>query len=539
MTASDPYTRSKQQFEDPPRGFLATIRHLGPGMILVGSVVGSGELIVTTKLGAVAGFVLLWFVLLSCLIKVVVQAELTRHTISSGKTFLTVFNDLPGPSTQRPAWLSLPWMSMVTLLSVVGVGVFVNLPEHMRTLEVGALVFTAVVALAAAGALAINLHAGPATTACKPRPTINWFTWLWLGSLLLTFVNSGAILGGAAQAIELAFPNLVPGGARGWSVIVAVVTGALLLSGSYSSLEKTFIGMVATFTLMTIVSTVLLQWTNYAVTWNDIAAGLTFDLPSPFTTPVLLAALAMYAGTGVAYGEMKTYTYWCVEKGYARNAGENQPGDEWGRRARGWIRVMYTDVWFTMLVYTGSTICFYLLGAAVLHANGLDPKGAETLATLGVMYTESLGDWAATLFVVGAFFVLFSTVMAGAAGTSRLLADGLAVMGIIDARDYSARLRYIRVFIIVSLLLFAVAYWMFENPPQMLVVTSSLIAAVMYPALGLGVLYLRYYDLDPRITPSVFTTTWLWICGLSLAVISPGGILLAMAIKFDWITLGV
>ena len=41
-------------------------------MILVGSVVGSGELIVTTKLGAVAGFGLLWFVLLSCFVKVVV-----------------------------------------------------------------------------------------------------------------------------------------------------------------------------------------------------------------------------------------------------------------------------------------------------------------------------------------------------------------------------------------------------------------------------------------------------------------------------------
>jgi len=206
-------------------------------------------------------------------------------------------------------------------------------------------------------------------------------------------------------------------------------------------------------------------------------------------------------------------------------------------RARGWIRVMYTDVWITMVVYTISTICFYLLGAAILYANNLDPDGPATLETLGVMYTESLGGWAATLFVVGAFFVLFSTVVAATAGNSRLLADGLAVVGIIDARDYSGRLRFIRIFIVVSLVLYAVAYWLFENPPQMLLVTSSLIAAVMYPALGLGTLYLRHYDLDPRLAPGKLTTTWLWICAIVLTIISPGGILLTLAIKYGWLTM--
>ena len=51
MTGNDPYSRSGDHYRHPPRGFRDTLRHLGPGMILVGSVVGSGELIVTTKLG--------------------------------------------------------------------------------------------------------------------------------------------------------------------------------------------------------------------------------------------------------------------------------------------------------------------------------------------------------------------------------------------------------------------------------------------------------------------------------------------------------
>ena len=546
MQANDPYARSAEQFEEPPRGFLRTLGHLGPGMILVGSIVGSGELIVTTKLGALAGFGLLWFVLFSCLIKVVVQAELARHTISSGKTFLTVFNAIPGPAAPRPVWLTLPWMALVVAVSISLVALFVHLPKPWITWNITAGILSAAVVILLGSAYLIKLRRentesqtnSESQTTHDPRPRINWVTWLWLASLLLAFVNAGAILGGAGLALELAFPDVAPGASHTWAVVVAVATAALLLSGTYASLEKMFFVMVATFTLMTVLTTILLQWTGYAIAWSDIEAGLSFQTPGSASITLVLAALAMYAGTGVAYGEMKTYTYWCVEKGYSRNVGANQPGEAWARRARGWIRVMYADVLITMVVYTISTVCFYLLGAAVLHANGLNPDGSETLAILGTMYTESLGDWAATLFVVGAFFVLFSTVVAGTAGNSRMMADALAVIGIIDARDYAARLRFIRIFIIVLLVLYLIAYWLFENPPQMLLITSSVIGALMYPILGLGVLYLRHFDVDPRIVPGKLTTVWLWICGLALAIISPAGILLALAIGFGWISIG-
>jgi hypothetical protein len=119
-----------------------------------------------------------------------------------------------------------------------------------------------------------------------------------------------------------------------------------------------------------------------------------------------------------------------------------------------------------------------------------------------------------------------------------MLADVMGLIGLIDTSDYSVRLRYIRIFVVVALLLYCIAYWLFENPPQMLLVTSSLIAAVMYPVLGLGTLYLRYHKVDARIVPSGPTTAWLWVCGLILAVVSPAGILLAIAIGAGWIGFG-
>jgi len=538
----DPYSRSVEAFEEPPRGFRGTLRQLGPGLIIVGSVVGSGELIMTTILGAHAGFILLWFVLLSCFIKVVVQAELTRYTISSGKTFLEAFNALPGPAAPRPVWLTLGWMAVVVVASLVAVTIYVKVDSGENGAVKGAALVGAVAGVAILAAWLLRRR-GKSVADSGPekenKPTINWFLWLWLAATLILFVNSGAILGGAGQTLQMVLPDVFgEGGSRSWAALVAIVAAILLLSGSYASLEKILLILVATFTLLTVVCTVLLQWTGFAISWSSVEQGLTFGLPELMTPAVILTALAMFAGTGIGVGEMWNYTYWCVEKGYARNVGERQPGEEWSRRARGWIRVMYTDVFLTLVVYTISTVCFYFLGAAILHVKQLIPTGRETLTTLSAVYTESLGSWAATLFVVGAFFVLFTTVLAGAAGTSRLMADALAVMGIIHRRDFKARLRCIRIFLLVSLALYAAAYWLFEDPPQMLKVTSSFIAAIMFPIMGVSTLYLRYAKVDPSITPSPWTTAWLWVSSLALIVISPGGILLAWAVQLGWISLG-
>ena len=51
---------------------------------------------------------------------------------------------------------------------------------------------------------------------------------------------------------------------------------------------------------------------------------------------------------------------------------------------------MQLDAWFSMVVFTVATVAFYLLGAAVLHPQGLDPKGKEMIPTLSLMYLKPL-----------------------------------------------------------------------------------------------------------------------------------------------------
>ncbi len=110
---SDPYALLPEHVKEPPGDRWSTIRQLGPGLLLTGSIVGSGELIASTRLGAEVGFVVLWLILLSCAVKVPVQSELGRHAIATGQTTFVAFNRVPGPRL-RVSWLV--WGSLLLLL---------------------------------------------------------------------------------------------------------------------------------------------------------------------------------------------------------------------------------------------------------------------------------------------------------------------------------------------------------------------------------------------------------------------------------------
>jgi len=111
---ADPYVLAADAVELPPASLAAALGRIGPGMVLAASIVGSGELIATTTLGAQVGYAVLWIILLSCAIKPVVQGEFGRYTIATGHTALEGFNRVPGPRAGLN-WLVWVWMLTVTL----------------------------------------------------------------------------------------------------------------------------------------------------------------------------------------------------------------------------------------------------------------------------------------------------------------------------------------------------------------------------------------------------------------------------------------
>src|SRR4030095_8638725 len=114
-----------------PTHLTGVLRQLGPGLIISAIIVGSGELIVTPKLGATVGIQLLWFIVLWCLIKVFVQIELGRFTISQGVTTLEALNQIPGPRL-IVSWLVWLWVAMYLCLIFQVAGMVGGLAEVFR-----------------------------------------------------------------------------------------------------------------------------------------------------------------------------------------------------------------------------------------------------------------------------------------------------------------------------------------------------------------------------------------------------------------------
>jgi Mn2+/Fe2+ NRAMP family transporter len=107
--------------KEPPQSFFSKLRFLGPGFILSASIVGSGELIATTILGAKGGFITFWVILVSCLVKVAIQLEFGKNAIITGKTLMFSFAKLPGPTFKKGNWAI--WATFIlTLFKILQVG---------------------------------------------------------------------------------------------------------------------------------------------------------------------------------------------------------------------------------------------------------------------------------------------------------------------------------------------------------------------------------------------------------------------------------
>jgi hypothetical protein len=228
-------------------------------------------------------------------------------------------------------------------------------------------------------------------------------------------------------------------------------------------------------------------------------------------------AFAMLGITGVGAAELVAYPYWCIEKGYARKTGPRSAGADWLARARGWVRVLRVDIWFSLVVYTLATLGFYFLGAAVLHnpqpgaASKLQTRMDLLLAQLASMYEPVMGAAGAKWFiVVGVFAVLYSTLYAATAGNSRALADWMKTNRFVTFRSGKDRLFWVRLFCVVFPVIDLGLFAIFGDPVSM-VVAGGIAQALILPLLAVAAVYLRYRRTDPRLAPGIVWDVFLWL----------------------------
>ncbi|MEM9646189.1 MAG: Nramp family divalent metal transporter, partial [Planctomycetota bacterium] len=264
---------------EPPRAFFSVLRSVGPGLIVAGSIVGSGELIATTKTGAEAGFSFLWLILLGCVVKVFAQIELGRYTMISGKTTLTALAEVPGPRIKgRGNWLVWYWMVMwLASISqqggiVGGVGQALSISFPITSQGQAYNEIADVEQL-----LAFEQFSGQAEGGQLP--------------------NSVSDADGVADRREVArlwdayreeygsdpgHPELVaqPMDTNLWGFGIACVTSAILFFGRYGFIQTFSTVLVGSFTLLTVLNLVLLQGeVDYRVSLAEFWEGLKLGFP--------------------------------------------------------------------------------------------------------------------------------------------------------------------------------------------------------------------------------------------------------------------
>ncbi|MEM7077254.1 MAG: Nramp family divalent metal transporter [Pseudomonadota bacterium] len=437
--AHDPYTVRSGEAHAPPANLWGRLRYLGPSLIITGAVIGSGELVLTTSLGAAAGWSLLWWLVLSCWCKSLIQAELARYTIVSGDTYMRAINRLPGKF----------W------------------------------------------------H-------------VSWPIWLGLLAYLPGTMGLGGILGGAGQA--LAFLGSVIG--FDWDAtvcvgLIALATAIILGSGSYRWLEGAMLPLVLVFTAATLICSIAMQFTEYRASAADIIGGMTPDMA--LFLPFAALALSAYGYTGTTSGDRSAYTYWCIEKGYPSFLGADRSAPGWEAHARGWMKVLHTDVWFALIIVTCATVPYYILGAGVLNRMGLQPEGSDaTIGTLSNIFTQTLGEWAVWLFSIGAFFILFSTVLSGVGAGGRAIPDYFIEMRFFDRSNVALRKRIIRGYLAV-LPFIAFIIYLFVPNFVVLIMIGGLTSALFLPIQSGATLWLQAKHMDQRIRPRRLTRIAMWL----------------------------
>lgn len=423
----DPYVIDGSQIQEPPATWRGKMKFLGPGMITSAAVVGSGELITATTLGSRVGMMLLWLILVSTFVKVFIQIEVARWSISTGKPAVFGYDDV------KPKIAGRGWPSYIVLAMFF----------QFMTSQAG-------VVGAAAVAMSMLIPIGG-----DPASAVSISIWVWI------------------------------------MIIAAII---LHQRNSYNLVEKISTVLVFVVTTLIVLMVFGIQATDYAWTGGELADGLRFQIAAGS----MGIALSMFGLTGVGAGEITGYSFWVVEKGYAAWAGPNDGSDSWVTRARGWISVMKFDAWVAWVVYTLSTLSFYMLGATVLFKQGLVVEGSELINTISRVFTDTLGGWAGPVFLVFAAVALYKTILANVPGLARQTAASLATFKFYQWTDRKRRDRVMRTLMVIMPIAWG-CLATFAQSPLFLVLLGGTLNAIYLMLVAVSALYLSHTQTDPRL----------------------------------------
>lgn len=287
--------------------------------------------------------------------------------------------------------------------------------------------------------------------------------------------------------------------------VIATVVG-LLLAGGFNWLDNLNKVMMAVLALATVLA-------FFASPPDPVAALKGLAVPWLSAGAVgLVAAILGWMPTGIDVSVW--HSFWTLEKLQRLKNSEGTVDD----RAR-FLRFSLTDmrVGYGLSVITG--VMFICLGA--VHLGGLQEKmqGVEFAEAISTAYTAILGRWMFHVFMLSAFFAMFSTSYVVIDGFSRSFCETLAVLA--PARLGTPRSRRLTYWgFVFGASGFAAVTLVLHGNPVTLVGFVALVSLAAAPLLyGLNLNVVNRDIQDPALRPARATMIIGWL-GVALMLIA-------------------
>ncbi len=228
-----------------------------------------------------------------------------------------------------------------------------------------------------------------------------WVTAIYAAIILLTmaFVSAAIVLvvNGLLQSV-LAFT------ASDFSIAAVLLglTGVLLFSGKYRALEGLNKIVVPAFTLLIVVTTVVLAAQTQ---WNAVT----------FALPALNAVLIMYIV------QLAGWLLTPMDGSVLQSLWTTAKSEQLGRRFQPAESRFDFNLGYSVSLVLA--LCFLIMGAGVLYGSGIEvPAASGAFATLVIeLFSGIVGDWSFPLIGLMALLVMYSTLLTVLDGFARNL----------------------------------------------------------------------------------------------------------------------
>ena len=441
----------------PPRG-LAILALVGPSFVWCAEYIGSGEVILATRTGAVLGLGVIWAIVAGIFLKYWIGLSGARYTVCTGEGMIDMIARMPGPRN---------WAVWIVLVAQ-----FIS-----AAISIGSIA-------SAAGVFASSL------LPLSP----------YLCGWLVTLFALAVVWSGTFNVLKMVMSGVV------FVIVIGVFYVAVTVFPGWAAFFEGFL-----FDIPAVPAWALSEAGVHANPWREILPLLGWAAGG-FASQVWYTYWVLGAGYGAAQG--RSY-------GEAADVESLKQLTHVGaQKIKGWCRIVYADATLAMVTGIVVTVSFLIAGAGVLRPSQLAPDGPDVGLTLSTIFSSRWGTLGSLLFLVAGTVALIGTQIGQLAGWPRLLADAFRICIPRFEEQLSWRTQF-RLFLLFFLATNMIIVFTLGLQPVLLVKTGAILDGLLLTPLQAAWVGVGLYVVMPRLLSeeayAVLKPHWIFGVGLLIA----------------------